>query len=216
MRTVRLGTLGVLALAVAPGIAAPVRVEVDHDESFFAARTGTAGALGFLGHDHAILATRWEADICIDPASPSDVRARVRIPVAALRIDTREALDRVGLDHDVDAEQQRTLQAKMLGPSVLDAAKHSAIRLDVTSAERAGEGSGKITGTLELHGRRRDVSTAVHGVLTPRRVEARGELRIRQTDFRIAPESVAGVVNVADEMTILFALTGRITDEECP
>lgn len=37
-----------------------------------------------------------------------------------------------------------------------------------------------------------------------------GELQIRQTDYAIEPESVAGVVSLADAVTIRFRIAARL------
>lgn len=208
-------SVAVIAMSVGPAVAAPRRVDVDRKRSFFAARTATAGLLGFLGHEHGIVATEWDAEVCLDPASPSGARAAVRVPVEGLRIDTAEAMTKAGLDRHVAAEQQRKLQSKMLGPSVLDAANHPWMRFELASVELLIEGTGRITGTLEIHGVRREVTVSLRGVLAERRLEVRGELEIRQTDFGIQPESIAGVVKVADPMKIVFAVAGRMTDRSC-
>ncbi len=47
--------------------AQPTRVTVDRSRSHIIAVTFRSGSLGFLGHEHALLATEWSADICHAP-----------------------------------------------------------------------------------------------------------------------------------------------------
>jgi polyisoprenoid-binding protein YceI len=43
-----------------------------------------------------------------------------------------------------------------------------------------------------------------------------GEVRVKQSDYGIKPESVGGVVNVKDEVVIRFQFAARRTDRACP
>jgi polyisoprenoid-binding protein YceI len=197
--------LAALLLAVAPGPAPaePRPLAVDPARSSLVAVTDLRGLLSFLGHRHAILAHEWTATLAYDPAEPARSSVDLRVPVHALRIDTPAALERAGLRAAPDAETVRQLQAKMLGEDMLDAFGHPEIRFASTAVEPGPDGALLVRGQLALRGRAREVAV-------PLRVEPlgagayrfRGELEVRQTEYGITPESVAGVVRVADPVAI--------------
>jgi len=209
-----LATAGVLA---ALGAAAEPRpVELDRERSWLAARTGTAGLLGFLGHAHGVVAETWDARVCLDPEQPARSRLEIVIPVEGLRIDTVRALELAGLDRESDAEERAELQAEMTGPETLDAARHPEIRFRMTAFEPGADGTGRARGELTIHGVTRAVAAPVRVAGLDRGAfEAEGRLEIRQTEFGIEPESVAGVVRVADRVTLRFRLAGTLGAGSC-
>jgi len=212
---------GFVALLVAvtawPAAASTLRrIELDADASVIAARTGRAGVLGFLGHEHGVLARGWRADVCADPADPASLRGTITVPASELRIDTEAALAAVELEESVGPEQREELQQKLTGPRYLDAGAHPEIRFEVGSARLEDHRSGVLAGTLRLVGRTGEVRipVEVEGLATER-TEVRGSFELRQTAYGIEPESVAGVVKVADAVEVRFRLVGRITRTPC-
>jgi polyisoprenoid-binding protein YceI len=208
-----------IALAAGASLAqdaSPRRVEIDREASFIAARTGKAGLLGFLGHEHGVLATAWSAAVCVDPRDLASFRAEVTVPVEALRIDTAAALDAVGLERSVEDEQRRELQAKMTGPEFLAADQHPRLRFEATALELQRGERGVIRGTLTVHGVERQVSVPVtlSGLAAGEPV-VEGSFEVLHTDHGMEPESIAGVVKVADAVEVTFRLAGAVTSESC-
>jgi len=198
--------------------AAPVRFALDRAQSHLYVVTHRAGALGFLGHEHAILATEWSADLCFDPAAPaaSPMRAEITVPTKALRIDTDEARRLAGLGKGPGPDDVKTLQVKVLAPQNLAAESHPSIHLKVTSVTGTG-GKIQVQGAFTLRG----VSEAVR---FPVEIAAQkdgtfrlsGGFRLKQSTFGIKPESVAGVVNVADAVDVHFEIVAKPAGEACP
>jgi polyisoprenoid-binding protein YceI len=211
----------ILLLCAVPSMlgAAPVRFALEKSQSHLYVVTHRAGALGFLGHDHAILATEWSADLCFDPAAPapSPVRAEISVPTKALRIDTDEARRLAGLAKGPGPEDVKVLQEKVLAPQNLAAESHPSIRLKATSVTGGAGGKTEVQGSFTLRG----VTDTIRFPVT---IEAQkggpvrlsGQFRLKQSTFGIKPESVAGVVNVADEVDVHFDLLARPTGETCP
>ena len=114
-----------------------------------------------------------------------------------------KARDLIVLDPDLSAAKRAEVQARMLGPDVLDTATYQDISFTSTRVERAGSTGWKVTGLLTLHGQSRTI------VLDARR-EGRafvGSVLIRQRDFGIAPISIAGgAVKVKDELKVAFEI----------
>jgi polyisoprenoid-binding protein YceI len=98
----------------------------------------------------------------------------------------------------------------MLGPRFLDAAQFPEIVFESQAVQSAGEGMLRVRGSLTLHGQTRPVPTVVW-IARPDAASYRfsGEVMIKQTDYGVKPESIAGVVDVADAVVIRFDVTAR-------
>jgi len=120
----------------------------------------------------------------------------------AVSILVRAASLRV-LDPDLAPDKRDEVQARMVGPEVLDAASYPEIRFASTSARAIGSDRWTVTGNLTIHGRTRPITAdaARAGGLI------RGSVRIKQRDFGITPISiVGGTVKVKDEILIEFEI----------
>jgi polyisoprenoid-binding protein YceI len=190
--------------------AAPRKLVVDPKRSHIVAITGKGGLLRFLGHQHAIQATEWSADVAFDAEDPARSALRLRVQVRSLRIDTERAIALAGLTSRPSADTVQELQEKMLGPRFLDAAQFPEIVFESQAVESAGEGMLRVRGSLTLHGQTRPVTTVVR-IARPDAASYRfsGEVMIKQTDYAVKPESIAGVVDVADAVVIRFDVTAR-------
>ncbi|MQA92036.1 MAG: hypothetical protein GEU90_17730, partial [Gemmatimonas sp.] len=99
------------------------------------------------------------------------------------------------------------IQSKMLDSDHLDAAGHPEIRLELSSVEEPQPGLLDVVAQMTI----RDISTPVRFSarlerLDSRKIRVTGGFSVRQSEFGIRPESVAGVVRVADEVDIRFVL----------
>jgi polyisoprenoid-binding protein YceI len=70
-------------------------------------------------------------------------------------------------------------------------------------------------GTLHARGASAEVEVPVELSGDGERMTFRGEAEVRQTALGMEPESVAGVVNVADEVTLHFDLVAEPTGARC-
>lgn len=212
--------LFLLLLAIPPALGAtPMRFTAGPSQSNLYVVTHRAGALGFLGHEHAILATQWSATLCFDPQAPasSPVRAEITVSTEALRIDTDQARALAGLDKGPSEEDIRKLQQKVLAPENLAAGSHPRLQFKLSSVA-PGEGRKlEAQGTITVRGVTENVRFPLQ--VEPQRtdlVRLFGQLRLKQTTFGIKPESVAGVVNVADAVDVHFDILATPTGEGCP
>lgn len=189
----------------APGGRGNDEVRIDRNRSHFVAITDKAGFLGVLGHRHAVIATDWSAHILYDPNRPQDASVVVNVPVRALRIDSDRARDIAGLGSGPDADTVAKLQDKMLGPQVLDAERYATIIFRSMAVDTDAHAGFIVRGELMLHGRSGRVDMPVHTQrLETGATRFSGELAVRQSAYGIEPESVAGVVKVADSVAIRF------------
>src|SRR5262249_20436798 len=115
------GTIALACLAFSTLQAASLKLVLDSSRSYIVAVTRKSGALSFAaGHDHAILATAWSADVCFDHDNPAASRVSIVIPTGSLRIDTPEARRQAGIKPEGPSPKDiQEIQRKMLGPENL-------------------------------------------------------------------------------------------------
>jgi len=176
---------------------------IDRNRSHMVAITDKAGVLRFLGHRHAIMATEWSTRGVYDPSRLQDAAIVLRIPVPSLRIDSERARALAGLGSGPGTDTVKQLQDKMLGPQVLDAERYPTIVFRSRSVEATGDDSLVIHGELTLHGRAQRLDVPVRRQrLEAGAVRLSADFTIRQSDYGIEPESIAGVVNMADAIRV--------------
>ncbi len=189
-----------------PCQAPQLELRIDYDRSFIVASTGKAGLLGFLGHKHGVLATSWEAELRYNTEAVEGSTIRVGVDVAALVIDTDVARRRARLGAGPTDEERAELQPKMLDNEHLAAETHAAIEFASSSVERRGESELRVVGTFTLMGVSRDVEVDITAWSTAGYQIFSGEFEIGQRDYGLEPESVGGVVKVANDVTIRFQI----------
>lgn len=202
-----------LAAAIAPAAAAE-RYEVAAGSHVLAV-TGTAGLLGALGHRHAVLGRQVEGTVCYDPARAAATRGEVTVPTASLVIDSDEGLEMADLGDGPGEEDVQEIQAKMLSAEYLAADAHPEIRFDLGSVRVGREGPMQLRGEVTVRGVTQQVTVPAKVERRDGSVVVEGRFTIRQTDFGMEPESVAGVVKVADPVDVSYRLVLEPTGEAC-
>jgi hypothetical protein len=216
-----LPTLAAGALALWAGARAqaqePLRsYAVDPDASSLWVVTHRSGLLGFLGHEHAIIPLEWSASLCAADPLPRSAHGSVVIRTASLVIDSDSARALAGMGEGPGEDDRREMQEKLLDPERLDADGHPEIELRVDSVAPEDEGSVVGFGRLTIRGVTLDVAVPLQVDRDPdSRLTLAGQVRVRQTDFGIEPESVARVVNVADEVDLYVGLVAARGDTVC-
>ena len=174
--------------------AAAGRQEVDTDRSTITVRVSKAGLFRAFADNHEIQAP-------IKSGFVEDaVNGRVQVMVDSQRM-------RV-LDPGLSPHDRAEVQARMLGPDVLDATHFVEIRFESTAVEQAAAGGRTVHGALTLHGHTRPVTVKV----VRDQDHYRGSASLKQTAFGITPITVAGgAVKVKDEVSIEFDIVTRST-----
>lgn len=195
--------------AVEQGPADVAPVEVDVARSVIVAVTGKAGLMRFLGHDHAVLARSWNAEVGYDPARPEATSLEVVVDAAALEIDSPEAREAAGLDADgPDGDDLREIAEKMRGPEYLAVEEYPEIRFASSSVTVGDEDPGagprelEVSGVLTIRGHARRLSAPLRVETLDEGWRVTGALEIELRDFGMEPESIAGLVKVANEVDI--------------
>lgn len=183
---------------------------VDYGASYLVAITGTTGLFAFAGHRHAVLASAWSADLKVNPDDLGHASAVITLPTDKLVIDTPAARQKTGLGKGPSESEMRTIQQRMLGSEVLDAARYPEIKFTATAIKAQGSSRLQVTGNMEIHGRSHPVTVHAQYSSDGQQTAFDGEFQIQQTDYGLKPESVAGgTVKVKDAITIKFHIVTR-------
>jgi pimeloyl-ACP methyl ester carboxylesterase len=190
---------------------------IDQDASSLWIRTHRAGLLSFLGHEHAIIPLDWSATVCAADPVPASAHGSVMIRTGSLEIDSDAARALAGLGDGPGEDDRAELSANLLGPDGLDAEAHPDIELRVDSVAPDDDGAFEGFARLTVRGVTRDIPIALEEVQSSPdgRLTLAGRTTVRQRDFGIEPESVAGVVKVADEVDLHMRLVAAATEGAC-
>jgi len=198
-------------LSPAPVAAPPAPGDVDLVKSRVYVFVGKTG----LGHNHAVSGLLEAGRVMLGAA---DQAGMLVFDMRSFRADTIEARKALGLSGETDASTQQQVQANMIGPDVLDVARHPTATFQIRSALSAKQQvSGRppiyeLLGTFTLHGVAREVMIPVEVEQPGEWLRLRGMFVIKQTDFGMKPyKKLGGVVGVADELRITGDLFVRPT-----
>jgi polyisoprenoid-binding protein YceI len=197
------------AVAAAVPATAPQNVArelaIDYERSMLVAKTGKAGLLRFLGHEHGIVPGSWSAQVRFDPEDLAGSSIAVEVDAGELVIDSERARRLAGIDPGgPDEKETAEIQADMLSAKVLDVAAFPQIRFRSSSLRRDSPSSLHVEGRLEIHGVEREVAFDADLEPDGEGWVMRGGFEIGQRDFGMEPVSIGGVVKVADEVGIAF------------
>lgn len=203
---VRCGTVVFVALATAGNAASgqqpPAPGAVDLAGSRLFVLVGKTG----LGHEHAVTGTLQVGRLRLGVAEQAGTLV---FDMRSFRADTAEARKTLGLAGETDPDTRRQVDENMLGPAVLDVARHPTATLEIRSALPSPQqpGNGKtaydLAGTFTLHGVARPATIRAEAEAAGQFVRLWGGFAIRQTDFGIKPfAKLGGVVGVANELKI--------------
>jgi polyisoprenoid-binding protein YceI len=161
--------------------------------SRFEVRTGTAGLLGFAGHDHVIGARAFDGRVVYYPANPAASRVEVTVPADSLEVVSPP-----------DTAEIRQV-TEVMRTQVLHVAQYPTIRFAGTGGATPAKGM-RLQGELTLVGRTRPVQVDAMVQVTADTLRASGTFSVKQTDFGIKPYrgGPGGTVNVANEVTFVF------------
>jgi polyisoprenoid-binding protein YceI len=197
------GAVSLLMLAAALS-AGPDHFTVDSARSSLTVRAGRAGVFKFAGHDHEIRAVAVTGEVTADPDHLS--ASGVSLRVEAARLTVQPAAE--------PPDDVPKVQARMVGPELLDVARFPEITFRSTSVtgRRTAEGAFDlvIEGDLSLHGVSHRMTLHLRAGIEGDLLTATGESVVRQTDFGLTPISVAGgSVKVKDEVEVKFAIVAK-------
>ncbi|MBI2681766.1 MAG: YceI family protein [Acidobacteriales bacterium] len=169
--------------------AAPAKRAIDPAKSRLTVYAYKTGFLSFAAHDHEIAAPIVSGHVQESGAQSVE-----------LVIDARQMKV---LDPKLAAEKRAEVQKTMLSATVLDVEKFPEIRFVSTKVAANGKDQWNVLGNLTLHGQTKQVAV----VVSKQGERYLGSAKFKQTDFGIAPVSVAGgTIKVKDEVKIEFEI----------
>lgn len=187
---------------IAAGQQAPGPGDVDLAGSRVYVFVGKTG----LGHDHAVTGALQAGRLRLGAAEQAGM---IVFDMRSFQADATEARKLLGLAGETDADTRRQVDENMLGPAVLDVAKHPTATFEIRSALPAAQqpANGKtaydLVGTFTLHGVPRPATIRAEAEAIGPVVRLWGGFTVRQTDFGMKPfAKFGGVVGVADELKI--------------
>ena len=178
------------AAAQSPGRDSVVYDLVPAPRTRFEVRTGKAGLLGFVGHEHLIRANGFSGRIVWYPDEPAASRVNVTVATDSLEVVTPP-----------DTAEIRKVTAAMR-EDVLDVAHYPEITLVSRAVQRAGD-TLRVQAALTMKGQTREVPLTVRVIIGPDTLRASTTFAVTQTNFGIRPYrgGPGGAVRVADRVT---------------
>lgn len=212
MNNVRIAFVGLLALPMltahlvvsqtGPQSAAMYRIVPE--ESSVLIHVGTAGMLGFLGHEHEIVAPAISGTVDLDRLDPARSTVVVEFQTSALRVTGK------GEPPGDVPEVQRT----MLSDQVLDVEHHRSIVFRSRQITAGKEATGRIPvvvrGALTLRGVTRSVIVTGTVSVAGETLTMKGAAQLAQTDFGLRPITAGGgAVRVKDQLDVEMVIVAR-------
>lgn len=210
LRSVIIGALGMLLAALPAAAQPPVAATPPMATRPIDLATSRVyvlvGKSGLVGHVHAVEGRLAAGQVVLGASMQAGVLV---FDMRSFVVDTPAARRLLGVQGDVDASTQQQTNANMLGPEVLDVARHPTARFDIQSSlPAARQQPGKppaydLVGTFTLHGVARPLTLVAEAEDGPAAVRLRGGFTIRQTDFGMKPYAkFGGMVGITDELKI--------------
>lgn len=152
-----------------------------------------SGLFSGFAHNHIVVAPISHANI-----DPEHLSAEITVVTKEMKV----------TDPEVSDKDRAEIQSTMLGPKVLDQEKYPEIHFKSSRIEQTSPQHYRVTGTLELHGMKREITLEVTGA--PEHYH--GATKLKQSDFGIKPISLGGgSIKVKDELELEFDVYPRNT-----
>ncbi len=182
-----------------------VHYAIDKSSSRFTVRAFATGMLSSLGHSPTFAVRDFEGEISFSPDDLSATSLHLKV-----RADSLEVMD------DIKSSDRREIESTM-NQRVLETTKYPEIAFSSAgvSVSQLGEGryQANLNGSLTLHGQSRPLTIPTQVTLMGDMLRAGGEFPLLQSNFGIAPVSVAGgTLKLKDEIKFSFDIVARKQD----
>ncbi|MGH9916504.1 MAG: YceI family protein [Pyrinomonadaceae bacterium] len=179
-----------------------VTYRIDASKSSFYVKAFIGGLFSAFGHDHNIQVRDFTGEAVFSTEKPDQSSLWITIKAASLAVtDKVSASDRTQIEQTMRDE-------------ILETGKYPEITFRSTrvSANKINDSEYdvRIDGNLALHGVTRATTISARVTANGNDLQTRGSLPLRQTDFHIAPASVAvGTIKVKDELKLTFDIVAH-------
>jgi polyisoprenoid-binding protein YceI len=165
--------------------------DVDPDHSSIVVKVEKTGLFSGFAHNHTI-----RASIASGQLDPAKRTVEFTISTKKMKVE----------DEGVKASENTEIEQTMKSEKVLDVERFPEIRFQSTSISEQGSGRYQVRGDLTLHGTTRPVEFPVAFAGS----HYTGTVKLKQTNFGIAPVSIAGgTVKVKDVIEIVFDIASK-------
>lgn len=179
---------------------------VDRDSSEIKILVYKSGILSGLAHNHVIVIKDFTSSILWNKEDFTKSKAELEIPVKQFIVDDPAYRISEGKDFikEVSEDDRKEIFNTMLDEDHLYEEKYPEIFIRINGFKgKLPEPSADLEVTL--HGVTRKFDLPINLKTGNVSIQAKGELRILQTDFNIKPHSTAfGMIGIEDELTIKF------------
>jgi polyisoprenoid-binding protein YceI len=185
------------------GAPAVARFRINAGQSHFTAHVSTGGLLSAFGHNHMISMRDLAGDVQLTPDTiePASLRMTIKANSAAETGKGVSEKDRQLIDRSVHEEALEVAKY----PEILF--KSSQVSITKTGGEQY---QAKIAGQLTLHGVTHPITIPAQVTLSGAALRARGEFRIRHSDYKIKRlTALGGTVKAKEEIKLLFDIVAN-------
>lgn len=200
-------------LVVSAAATARETYTVDPARSDIHWRIYRAGPLAEKGHNHVISARRFSGAVTLVRGGPSTFE--LAIPVTALEVDNPALRRRYGPGFDTgltEADRAAT-RANMLGPSLLDSARHAQIRLTGSATLDPGTAGTQVLLPVAVSIAGRTVRLRLPATISVsgRELRARGSFSLSHRQLGLRPFTAAlGALRVAERIDFSFDIRASL------
>jgi polyisoprenoid-binding protein YceI len=190
---------------------------VDPDQSELVVRLFKAGIAAGLAHNHVIRATHVKGQAEVNFENPSVSTIWAEAPAKALQADDPALRQKYNLEEQMSESDRQKVQKTMLSADQMDVDKYPSIRFESTAIEKLAEGRYLITGVMNMHGAKQQISFPAIVTQEEGKIRGQGSFRFKQSDYGITPYSAFfGSVRNQDEamMNIDLVLVPQATPEK--
>lgn len=196
----------------AAGLTATV-YRIDSAASDIHWRVYRSGTLAVRGHNHVISASRVSGSVNL-ATPPKQSEFTLEIPVAALVVDDPALRRRYSADFSkpISTDAIIATRGNMLGPKLLDAARHPRIHLQGTAVISGGKGNENVAipCTLQLAGKTIQLRLPARISVTNGLLRASGSFTLSHRQLGLEPFSAAmGALRVAENIDFNFVIVAR-------
>jgi len=175
---------------------------IDKSSSRFTVRAFATGMLSSLGHSPTFAIRNFDGDLDFSPEVLSATSLRIHV-----KADSLEVMD------DIKSKDREEMESTM-NQRVLETAKYPKIEFASTNVAVTQLGEARyqasLNGNLTLRGMTRPVTIPTQVTLMGDMLRASGEFPLSQSNFGIAPVSVAGgTLKLKDEIKFAFDIVAR-------
>jgi len=183
------------------GMSAPSKAlayKIDPLQSSLIIHTNNSGLFASAGHKLEIKAQDLSGTLRFDPASFAGGSLEMQVASASLK-----------LQNEVSEKDRKEIEETLCG-KVLECSLFPLITFKSSGLEAKDAQTHTLTGDLNLHGVTRSLPIDVQIQHQEGQLEAKGEFKIKQSDFKIKPPSaLGGAIKVKDELRISFDIIAR-------